>query len=66
MVQFAMLADGADESLKLIRYLDDHRMDQTELSTEIDCKTERLNVLFVAGDVVHSGYTRLMLSTLRR
>jgi hypothetical protein len=65
LVQLAMLADAGDESIALTRICDREGIPTEDLPYHIQNFLDRINMLFVDGAVVKSGYTAYMISLLR-
>ena len=57
----AMLADGADEGLAVVRTVDQHRTQAARLHAELKHFLQRIDKLFVGGQCFTSfGYTKLV------
>jgi hypothetical protein len=66
-LQNAMMADAADESLMLTRYLDSEQYDLEELSFEVGRFLNHVLFFFAqSGSLTVKGYTEFALSSLRR
>lgn len=67
LIQMAMCADGADESMSLVRYCDTEKYELAELQTELAALMARLDLLVNRGRILHlQGYTTHMLKALKR
>lgn len=65
MVCFAMMADATDEIITLVRFVEAEDYDKSKLASQLDSFVHRLQILFVHGQVVNTGYTAHMLHILR-
>ena len=65
LIQTAMLADAAHESLEIIRFHDTEDFDLSLVPAMIAQFLHRIDVLFLKQEVVNVGHTKLMLDTLR-
>ncbi|CAK9092657.1 Uncharacterized protein SCF082_LOCUS43606 [Durusdinium trenchii] len=64
LVQCAMLADAAFESLEVIRFHDTENFDLSSVPKVLANFLHRIDVLFLRKEVVNVGHTKLMLHTL--
>lgn len=65
IVQLAMLADAAHESLKVTRFFDRETCPSECASAELESYVTKITYLFVAGRVVEHGFTVWVLNLLR-
>ena len=65
VVQMGMLADAGDEGMMFTRFCDSEVMDLAMVSYEIRKFLHRIKVLFIDGQAVHLGYTKVMLTAAR-
>eukprot|EP00969_Alexandrium_andersonii_P347375 15358464-Alexandrium_andersonii.AAC.1 len=66
IIQMGMLADCGDECILLTRFLDAEGFDAAHLAEECNTLLRRLNILFVQGKCLESGYTRFAIDSLMR
>ncbi|CAE7724072.1 unnamed protein product [Symbiodinium sp. CCMP2592] len=65
LVMMAMLADVADENIRVIRFVDCEQYDLSELPEELSCLLDRLHFLINQGGILQQGYTAYMLNYLK-
>lgn len=65
LIQCAMLADAAHESIEVIRFHDTEDFDISLAPAVIAQFLHRIDVLFLKQEVVNVGHTKVMLGTLR-
>jgi hypothetical protein len=66
LVQAAMMCDGGDESLQLLRMCDDPDLDMATAPDEIAAYTSRVDFLFLQGGCLNTeGYTRRVIDNLQ-
>ena len=57
-LQMAMMADAADEEIRILRRFDKSQMDMSAAQTCLTTFAQRLHVLFVQKTATSSGYTQ--------
>ena len=57
-LQMAMMADAADEEIRILRRFDKSQMDMSAAQTCLTTFAQRLQVLFVQKTATSSGYTQ--------
>ncbi len=62
----AMLADAGDESIIMVRSWDTERADLAETAFNLARFIARIEFLFVQGQCVKCGYTKVMLEFLKK
>ena len=66
VLMLGMCADGADEAIRIVRYLDTECHDISEVPLETMAFLSRIDFLFTQGNCVNLGYTAHCLTCLKR
>ena len=66
LLLMAMLADAGDESAMVLRAADQTHSDPANAAFWIASYSRRIQILFLEGACLRTGYTKVMLETLRK
>jgi hypothetical protein len=65
LVQIGMLADAGDEGMLFTRFCDQEQMDTAMIASECSDFLARIKALFLDGQALTMGYTKLMLEAVK-